>query len=130
MTALERAIAGPYSAVGWLDEVGTGLDGVGASLHAHIDEVEGPYGLLAEILEAAPRLAVDTDALRAEHDSLLNAWKKAQLSLETASRVGETDNHALIRRQITTLLGRLTRHRQRGSDLVYEAYNVDISAGD
>jgi hypothetical protein len=26
----------------------------------------------------------------------------------------------------TALLGRLVRHRQRGSDLVFEAYEVDI----
>jgi hypothetical protein len=26
----------------------------------------------------------------------------------------------------TALLGRLLRHRQRGSDLVYEAYQIDI----
>jgi hypothetical protein len=29
-----------------------------------------------------------------------------------------------------TVLGRLSLHRQRGADLVYEAYNVDIAAGD
>jgi hypothetical protein len=28
------------------------------------------------------------------------------------------------------LLKRLARHRQRGADLLYEAYQVDISAGD
>jgi hypothetical protein len=35
-----------------------------------------------------------------------------------------------VRRQVTTLLGRLTLHRQAGADLVFDAYNVDIGAMD
>jgi hypothetical protein len=35
-----------------------------------------------------------------------------------------------VRRRVIALLGRLAIHRQRGSDLVYEAYNVDITAAD
>jgi hypothetical protein len=31
-----------------------------------------------------------------------------------------------VRDRGTALLGRLVRHRQRGSELVYEAYTVDI----
>ena len=31
---------------------------------------------------------------------------------------------------MTRLLGRLVRHRQRGSDLLYEAWAVDIGGGD
>ena len=31
-----------------------------------------------------------------------------------------------VRRLGTALLGLLVRHRQRGSDLVYEAYELDI----
>ncbi len=33
---------------------------------------------------------------------------------------------AALRDLGTSLLGRLVRHRQRGSDLVYEAYEFDI----
>jgi hypothetical protein len=31
-----------------------------------------------------------------------------------------------VREAATALLGRLVRHRQRGSDLVFEAYEFDI----
>jgi hypothetical protein len=31
-----------------------------------------------------------------------------------------------VRDRGTALLGRLLRHRQRGSDLIYQAYTVDI----
>lgn len=33
---------------------------------------------------------------------------------------------AAHRDEITTLIHRLVKHRQRGSDLIYEAYEVDI----
>jgi hypothetical protein len=35
-----------------------------------------------------------------------------------------------VRKQGTNLLGRLVRHRQRGADLIYEAYQTDIGGGD
>ena len=31
-----------------------------------------------------------------------------------------------FREELTTLIGRLVRHRQAGGDLVYEAYSVDL----
>jgi len=34
-----------------------------------------------------------------------------------------------IRAELTTLLVALARHRQRGADLVYEAYDVDLGGG-
>ncbi|MDN5789700.1 MAG: hypothetical protein L0H25_02355, partial [Micrococcales bacterium] len=32
----------------------------------------------------------------------------------------------IFREEVTVLIGRLVRHRQAGSDLIYEAYQVDI----
>ena len=51
------------------------------------------------------------------------------LAREAASR---TDDGAAddCRRHVTALMGDIARHRQAGSDLVYEAYAVDIGAGD
>jgi hypothetical protein len=31
-----------------------------------------------------------------------------------------------FREEVTTLMGQLVRHRQKGADLVYEAYDVDL----
>jgi hypothetical protein len=47
-----------------------------------------------------------------------------------AARSNGNDIRALIRRRVVNLIGRLTLHRQAGSDLVFEAYNVDIAASD
>ena len=35
-----------------------------------------------------------------------------------------------MREHGTTVLGRIVRHRQRGADLIYEAYATDIGGGD
>jgi hypothetical protein len=35
-----------------------------------------------------------------------------------------------VRDQVVAVLSGLVRHRQAGADMVYEAYNVDIEAGD
>ena len=37
--------------------------------------------------------------------------------------IGDVDS---IRESATTFLGRLSRHRQRGADLVFDAYQTDI----
>jgi hypothetical protein len=60
---------------------------------------------------------------------LLGAWLRAEATVRAARRNG-TDLRALIRRRVVNLIGRLTLHRQAGSDLVFEAYNVDIAASD
>jgi hypothetical protein len=31
-----------------------------------------------------------------------------------------------FREEVTTLMGQLVRHRQKGADLVWEAYDVDL----
>jgi hypothetical protein len=129
MRHLEKIVAGPASAENWLDQVQTGLTDLRQALDAHITEVEGPDGLLAEIVEEAPRLSAQTDDLREDHMELLGAWLRAEATVRAARRNG-TDLRALIRRRVVNLIGRLTLHRQAGSDLVFEAYNVDIAASD
>jgi hypothetical protein len=129
MRHLEKIVAGPASAEDWLDQVETGLSDLRQALDAHIAEVEGPDGLLAEIVELAPRLSAQTDQLREDHMELLGAWLRAEATVR-AARSNGNDLRALIRRRVVNLIERLTLHRQAGSDLVFEAYNVDIAASD
>ncbi|HSK07322.1 MAG TPA: hypothetical protein VK990_07385 [Acidimicrobiia bacterium] len=129
MRDLEKIVAGPASAHDWLDRVETGLSDLRQALDAHIAEVEGPDGLLAEIVEMAPRLSAQTDQLREDHMELLGAWLRAEATVRAARGDG-ADLRALIRRRVVNLIGHLTMHRQAGSDLVFEAYNVDIAASD
>ena len=129
MADLEKIVAGPASAKDWLDRVEAGLTELRHALDAHIEEVEGPDGLLAEIVDIAPRLSSQTEDLREDHMALLGAWLRAEATVRAARNDG-SDAGAIVRRRVVTLIGRLTRHRQAGSDLVFEAYNVDIAASD
>lgn len=129
MAELEQIVAGPASAGAWLDRVEVGMAELRAALDAHIEEVEAPGGLLAEIEHVAPGLAPQTEDLRRDHMALLGAWLRAEAGVRAARDAGH-EALATVRRRIVTLIGRLTIHRQAGSDLVFEAYNVDIGAGD
>ncbi|HSJ84785.1 MAG TPA: hypothetical protein VLA91_13295 [Acidimicrobiia bacterium] len=129
MADLEEVLARPASAADWLERVAQGLADLRLALDAHIEEVEGSDGLLAEIVEIAPRLSGQAEDLRQHHMELLGAWLRAEATVRTASEDGPAAR-SLVRRRVVALIGRLTRHRQAGSDLVYEAYNVDIAASD
>jgi hypothetical protein len=129
MASLEIAAARPTSAPDWLEEVEVCLASVRDALELHVEEVEGHDGLLAEVMDTTPRLAAEVETMRREHRDLMSALARAQKVPSTVG-VESPRDVSRLRRAITTLLGRLTQHRQRGSDLVYEAYNVDIGAGD
>jgi len=125
MSALEDALAAP--AVGdrarWAERVHVAAVELAGDFRQHVDITEAPDGLHREILTASPRLSGAVTTLTREHvlirgqvDSLL-------------ARVGPSDvlsDVDRVRDLGTALLGRLVRHRQRGSDLVYEAYEFDI----
>jgi hypothetical protein len=93
----------------------------------HAEQSEGPNGLLVEIVEIAPRLANKVDQVKREHEVLL---------AELARLEGEAGNQAdlnpsgAIRAEGLRLLQDLAAHRQRGADLIYEAYSVDVEGGD
>jgi hypothetical protein len=124
MDRLEMAISGPSAADGWFESVGECLLAVGDGLAMHIKVTEGPDGLLEEIMTRSPRLSTVAGEAEAEHAGLRRALDRA---IEEAKR--GVDARA-VRRKAMTLLARISDHRQRGADLVYEAFNVDLGAGD
>jgi len=129
MIALESAVASPAGAVGWLEEVSEAIDELGEALEDHISVTEGEKGLLAEILDLAPRLAIEIGLIEEEHAGLEESLAQAQLTLRGAMEIGFSDPEP-SRSRVMTLLSRLSLHRQRGADLIYEAYNVDIASAD
>lgn len=121
METLEKALAAPADTDTWLKGVRAAASDLTMALRAHIDEVEGPRGLLAEIRLDAPRLCHLVDELTAEHPELLRSCERLRQSMDD-----EAPDFRQVRRRAMSLLGRLSLHRQTGSDLVYEAYHVDI----
>ena len=125
MSRLELALAAPATRdeARWLAAVHEALGGLAADFRVHIDFTEGPDGLYREVLDNAPRLAEAVTRLADEHVEI-----EEQL-VDLLSSVGATEvgvDVDAVRARSTSLLGRLVRHRQRGADLVYEAYEVDL----
>lgn len=124
MRGLEIALAGPSESEGWLGRVTSALADLRRALAEHVEVTEGPHGLLEEIRDKAPRLSNEIALIEVEHEELLDLLNRAEASLE------QTTDPKAIRNRAMSLLPRLSLHRQRGADLVYDAYNVDIAAGD
>jgi chromosome segregation ATPase len=120
--ALELAAAAPAGTGDvWRNRLRDVLDQVEGALDDHVAKTEGPEGLYAELQQSAPRLSNDIALLTKDHIKLRAAISRVRDLLDADDRDVDA-----IREAIVDLLGRIVRHRQKGADLVYEAYSVDI----
>jgi hypothetical protein len=128
MGDLERAIASPARGRvdEWVGGVRTALDALRDVVDHHIFATEAPGGFLDEIVDTEPRLANQAQRLRDEHGELVDAIAAASARLRSGTTFAEDEWVDAMRDRLLALLGVLVRHRQRGADLVYEAYAVDI----
>jgi hypothetical protein len=123
MSALELALAvpAPSGLVRWAERVRVALVELSADFREHIDVTEGHDGLYVDILATAPRLSDAVARLIREHAQITDLVDDLLARLTPESHDVDT-----VRGLGTTLLGLLVSHRQRGSDLVYEAYEFDV----
>lgn len=126
---LERVLAAPATgrAEVWGEAVHAVLDELADDFGEHVEVTEGPGGLHQAILAGDLRLANAVAALTAEHGVI--AGELAGLVADTQPPVADGDV-VDVRERATRLLGDLVRHRQRGADLIWEAYDTDIGGGD
>lgn len=126
---LEITLAAPASgrAVVWGETVHDALVTIAGDFGAHVEVTEGPGGLHQAILAGDLRLANAVEALSAEHGEI--AEEISRLVADSDAPVSADDIDQL-RDRATRLLGHLVRHRQRGADLIYEAFQTDIGGGD
>ncbi|MEE6257299.1 hypothetical protein [Plantactinospora sonchi] len=118
---LEAAVAAPVRDPGWRRRLGNRLTGLRTAFAEHMDVTEGTDGLYAELLDHAPRLARGVHLLIREHAAVVATLAVLQ------HRVGLPETSTVqVRSWATDLLRELSRHRQHGADLVYEAYQTDI----
>ena len=125
MAALEAALTLPAGAGPvWRRRVRAALTELCHDLrdHATLTEVEG--GLYADIGATAPRLTHGVEVQLGEHAEALAEVER--LLAERDEGLRDEDAVDAHREACIRLLGRLVRHRQRTSDLIYEAYAVDI----
>ena len=123
VSSVEIAASSPVGDPNWRSNLRAELQSLRDALDAHIEEVEAEDGILAQLTVDAPRLVNKIDRVRQEHPELSRQLANAIASLESSSNAEE------LRGEVLAVLFSLVRHRQRGADLVYEGYNVDIGGG-
>jgi hypothetical protein len=125
---LEMAISSPAAGrvPEWTAGVVKELTGVRDAFDQHVIVTEKPGGLYEEIITRAPRLDGTVGRLKSEHPQIVSQIEGVMERLDTVEIGGEAWPLESARDDLQRFIGTVIRHRQRGADLVWEAYNVDI----
>lgn len=131
MSGLEIALATPVAQRdAWLHRVTEALNSVHDVWTRHIVDTEAPGAFLDELTTESPRLSTPASRLRREHTDVLAQITRAEKRISMPPNSDDYDRWAEeLRAELTSLLVALARHRQRGADLIYEAFDVDIGGG-
>jgi hypothetical protein len=130
LVQLEKEISSPARGrpAAWAADVTRALTSLQAAFDEHIEATERPGGLYEEILETSPRLAGQVRRLQDEHPTI-----RTSIGSELdrfAAPIGDADAVDHLRDDVQRTMGQVIRHRQRGADLVWEAYNLDIGGAE
>lgn len=124
--AVEQALATPGREAHWAERVHVALVELDADFRGHVQITEGPHGLYGDLLLTAPRLSAAVDRLTHDHALIKTKIDDLLARLDPSDGAAELDEVDEVRERATALLARLLRHRQRGSDLIFEAYQAEI----
>jgi hypothetical protein len=124
---LELAISAPVGTGSvWRNRVRESLARTQVALKQHVQDTEGPDGLYQELQTDAPRLNTLVRLLGEEHTVLRRHITDALTVVDALPDELNDDCCDEVREAVLFLLGRVSRHRQKGADLVWRAYSVDI----
>lgn len=118
--ALERTTSDDRD---WHGEVRTATETLARTIDEHVVEAEAPHGFLDQITDEAPYLSRRAEALRREHPDLQATAGQVLADWPDGDR-------AAVRAHVAPLLRAAQRHRERGTELLLDAYALDLSAGD
>jgi len=114
---LARMVAMPPNAPNWTRSLNEQLAALREEMRAHVRDTEGPGGTYARVLRDAPRLAPGVQALVDDHRAILQALDRPPVPLVDVEGV---------RTWAKTIVHDVSTHRQRGANLLYEAYMTDL----
>jgi hypothetical protein len=124
VAAVDLALESPIARGGmWRERVRAALAELAHDFDDHVALTECPGGIYDRARRSAPRLSGRVDRLLREHRELREAIHGYLAVLEHGGTMADLP---VFREELTILMGRLVRHRQKGGDLVYEAYDVDL----
>ncbi|GAA0729543.1 hypothetical protein Drose_32805 [Dactylosporangium roseum] len=116
---MEHAIQTPVWDPAWRPGVSRAVAQLRAAFAEHVDRTEGPSGLYAGVVGDAPRLARYLSVLVDDHETVRSALDELEGRLDSC-------DHEEVRCEATQLIRAMWEHRQRGADLLYEAYETDL----
>ncbi|MEU3452802.1 hypothetical protein ABZ671_04250 [Micromonospora sp. NPDC006766] len=119
--ALARVLAASTGEPSWRERLMRHLGPVRQGFAEHVRVTEGPTGLYAALLHEAPRLDRGVRLLHREHAGIAAAIAALQRAAALPGVSAEE-----LREGVGRLLSALDRHRQRGADLLWEAYQADL----
>jgi hypothetical protein len=128
MSDLERALAAPAPSrmSQWDEGVRTAVRGLRTCMREHVQATEGPGGFHHDVVTVAPRLAHAVDVSTKEH-VVITSMIDTLLADRAPTNEAGVD---AVRDKGTELLALLSRHRQRGADMIFEAYESDLGGED
>lgn len=126
MRDVEMAAQAAAGTPKWRAGLFTALHDLSAALARHIETVDAPDGLIEQAVSHAPHTDLKAQVLRDDHPVLVSMLEKAIDVLQSAGPDLDQSVVADVRSQVEDVLVALHRHRQAGSDFVWEAYGVDI----
>lgn len=130
VVGLEDALATPIGdGSKWRLRVAMAIDHATIRIEEHAKQTEAKGGFLERVIQEVPRLQRRVNQLKVDHERLEKEVDALRLSVSLVDDDKVPDQAVNIRNQAIELLGQLTRHRQRGADVIYEAYQVDIGEG-
>ena len=122
---LDAALEGPEDdEAAWCQAVRSSLTRMHATLEAHAQEAEASDGLLGRILAEEPVFGPRVAAMKREHEELIR--HSAELMERCCNPMTPDELHE----QAAGLRDEVERHRHRAADLLFDAYELDISAVD
>jgi hypothetical protein len=126
---LERALAVPAGDAPevWASLLAGPLTHLGSVLDVHVRGTEGESGLFEQLREDAPWLLPAVQQLTSEHPGLVGAAQALTTRIEAVHTDGDVDD---LRDTALDLMRQLLEHRHRGAELLYDAYQVDLSGTD
>ncbi|KAB1949774.1 hypothetical protein F8271_00635 [Micromonospora sp. ALFpr18c] len=119
--ALARAVAVATSEPRWREDVLLRLRPVEQRFAEHVRVTEGPAGLYRELLAHSPRLHHGVRLLTREHAGIVAALRAVRRLAEHCDASPDE-----VRHRAGYLLRTLARHRRRGADLLWQAYQTDL----
>jgi hypothetical protein len=89
----------------------------------HLEVAESPRGLHTQVLADAPHLAPQVTRLQRDHAAISKQFAEVHALLAPPDAEVDVDG---LRLTLTDLIGLLVRHRQRGADLLWDAYATSL----